>query len=339
MKRFLIAALLFSPFFVSAKWEQAHAYISRASDKCVYTGVVYSQYTTSFGAICSTISRTIDFNSAQHCPQNQWVVVSVTLRATARSTNFNPAQGTTLHLSGLTSGDGGKSIRHDKWETVDCSDCEENKRKADRPQRALPSDCDNSSPIIIDLAQDGLGLGGAENPVSFWIWPQHAFRQVMNWLQPEVDDAFLALDLNQNGMIDNGGELFGDGTFLALENDYAENGLLALAQHDAVALGGNNDGILTAEDAVWTHLLLWFDQDADGISQPEELVPLTETEITEWRLVATETRDFDHHGNWLRFRGTAASHTKTFAWVDVYFKRHPKLEAPGRLERGNLITD
>lgn len=339
MKKIFLLVLLSLPFSVFAGWEQAYAYISRAGDQCVYTGVVYSQYTTNLGAICSTIERNFDFSYRQHCPQNQLIFVSRTLYATASSTNTSPAQGSNLHLSGLSSGSGLPMRWHDKNETVDCSDCTDGKPKDTVSTNALPSDCDNSSPIVIDLHQDGFAFGGLENPVSFWIWPQYHFKQVLNWVQPNSDDAFLALDLNKNGMIDNGGELFGDGTFLQLEETYAVNGLVALAQYDNPELGGNNDGTLSAKDAIWQHLLLWLDQDSDGISLHHELIPLKNTDIIQWHLVAEETQDRDHHQNWLRFKGTATSAKKVYDWVDVYFKRHAELEKQGRITPGDLLSD
>ncbi len=336
MNLLFIAPFFMLPTITAFEWGEVGSYIYREHTQCLYTGVVYSEYTTNLGSICSTIERNLDFNRAQHCPQNQLIFTYIKLKAKATSTNFNPAEGTNLHLSGLSSGDAGPSIFHDQYATVYCEDCEEGKPKNDGVF-ALPNDCDPSSPIVIDLNNDGFAFGGTENPVSFWIWPQFPFKQVLNWVIPQNDDAFLALDLNRNGAIDDGGELFGDGTVVWEENRYATNGLIALAQYDSLALGGNNDGILSAKDYIWQDLLLWVDQDADGVSQADELIPLAQTDIIRWNLVADETDDRDLNGNWLRFKGTAASSNQTYHWVDVYFERYAELESP--IKRGDLITE
>lgn len=336
MKPLFLFPLLMLPALCDYRWEQAFAYISRDPTKCIYKGVVYSQYTTNLGAICSTIRRNLDFDYVQHCVQNQLLVYPIQLKAKAEDYNINPAEGTNLHLRGLTNGSGGDSVFYDKYAKVYCKDCIKEKPKKEGVF-ALPNDCDPSSPIVIDLNNDGFAFGGDENPVTFWIWPQFPFKQVLNWVIPYNDDAFLALDLNRNGAIDDGGELFGDGTVVWEENSYATNGLIALAQYDSLALGGNNDGILSPADYIWQDLLLWVDQDADGVSQADELIPLAQTDIIRWNLVADETDDRDLNGNWLRFKGTAESSNQTYHWVDVYFERYAELESP--IKRGDLVTE
>jgi hypothetical protein len=49
----------------------------------------------------------------------------------------------------------------------------------------------------------------------------------------------------------------------------------ALERYDARELGGNDDGLITEADAVWTRLRIWVDLDADGVSTSAEMRTLT----------------------------------------------------------------
>lgn len=91
------------------------------------------------------------------------------------------------------------------------------------------------------------------------------------WLKG--DDAFLVRDLNGNGFIDTGRELFGDNTLLP-GGGTAANGFAAL-----VALDSNADGVIDASDSAFAELKLWQDLNQDGISQTNELKTLSEAGI------------------------------------------------------------
>jgi hypothetical protein len=103
-------------------------------------------------------------------------------------------------------------------------------------------------------------------------------------------DGLLVRDVNGNGSIDDGSELFGSATALG-NGDRAKDAFEALAQFD-----GNSDGRIDAQDAVFKDLRVWLDGDADGLSGAGELKSLTDLGITSLNLAA-QTTSIDNHGN------------------------------------------
>ena len=130
--------------------------------------------------------------------------------------------------------------------------------------------CNVGDPLVIDLEGDGVALKHVTEGVKFDLFDWGEPVQ-MGWINAE--DAFLALDKNGNGVIDNGRELFvnfvGDSGY----NEVA-TGFDNLALYDDPAKGGNNDGRIDRRDEQYAHLLVWRDANSDGTSQPSELKPL-----------------------------------------------------------------
>src|SRR5436190_12147755 len=67
------------------------------------------------------------------------------------------------------------------------------------------------SPIVMDLDGNGFHLTSAAAGVQFDLQASGRRDQV-SWTEPGSHDAFLVLDRNGNGLIDDGSELFGDHT-------------------------------------------------------------------------------------------------------------------------------
>jgi hypothetical protein len=91
----------------------------------------------------------------------------------------------------------------------------------------------------------------------------------------DAADPLLALDLNGDGVINNGRELFGTATILGNSQTAATDGFTALAQYD-----GNADGLINSNDPIFSRLILWFDQNSDGVSQTSELSSLPANGVT-----------------------------------------------------------
>ena len=90
----------------------------------------------------------------------------------------------------------------------------------------------------------------------FFDLDNNGFKEKTAWAH--YQDGLLALDLNGNGTIDNGAELFGNHTKLK-DGTLATNGFDALAQYD-----DNGDGVINNKDKVWKNLLVWQDKVNDG---------------------------------------------------------------------------
>lgn len=86
---------------------------------------------------------------------------------------------------------------------------------------------------------------------------------------PDAQTAWLVRDLNHDGRITSGRELFGSFTQVAKRK--ASHGFEALA-----ALDANRDGVLTSSDPAYGELALWFDRNGDRVTQPGELEALGE---------------------------------------------------------------
>jgi|GEM_PF-2395562 len=133
---------------------------------------------------------------------------------------------------------------------------------------------------------------------------------------PTATTPWIALDLDGDGKITSGAELFGSSTVLP-GGSRAENGFSALA-----ALDANGDGVLDARDPMFSKLVLWSDRDGDHQSSPGELRPLASV-VTRISLAFTRDARCNERDDCEGERGTlhwsdaaGADHTGTV--VDVY---------------------
>jgi non-ribosomal peptide synthetase component F len=112
-------------------------------------------------------------------------------------------------------------------------------------------------------------------------------------------DALLALDIDGNGTIDSGAELFGNST--ACDTHRCADGVDALRQHDS-----DESGRIDSGDPVFERLLLWRDLDGDGQSKGVELTNLQSAGIVAIDLSARLDLA------WTDARGNSAMRAVTF---------------------------
>jgi len=153
--------------------------------------------------------------------------------------------------------------------------------------------CYSITPIVIDTLGDGFDLTNVAAGVRFDMTATGRPLQVA-WIQ--ADEAWLALDRDGNGTIDNGAELFGDATRLG-NGQLARNGFEALAEFDV-----NGDGMITAADPVYAQLRLWQDVNHNGFSEINELIPLAQQNVAGIEVAYQESRRRDRYGNEFRYR-------------------------------------
>lgn len=160
-------------------------------------------------------------------------------------------------------------------------------------------------------------------PVAFSAAGHHAFAFVpgepaaTDW--PTAATPWIARDLDGNGAITSGTELFGSSTALA-GGATARNGFQALA-----ALDANADGTLDARDPAFVELVLWSDHDGDHRSTPDELRRLASV-VTAIPLAPTLDARCDARDNCEGERGPlhwrdATGTRRTGTVVDVYIPR------------------
>ncbi|MFD1298778.1 calcium-binding protein, partial [Lysobacter gummosus] len=169
-------------------------------------------------------------------------------------------------------------------------------------------------PLVLDLDGDGIETVGSDTGEVVFDHDGDGIRNGSGWLKP--DDGFLVWDRNGNGVIDHGGELFGDmtpgseivGDPQTLPADSPERirsaGLRALSRLDS-----NGDDVFDANDTEFANLRVWRDLNQDGKSSANELFTLSQLNVASINLNPTSTTNVDlGNGNII---DTTSSFTRT----------------------------
>ena len=146
-----------------------------------------------------------------------------------------------------------------------------------RAEAAIPIQND---PLLIDLDSNGIKTTTV-NKGKFFDHQSDGFKELSAWVSDE--DGILFIDKNNNGVIDNGSELFG-------ENYVKSDGTNATTGFDALAdLDSNNDGVIDSSDTQFSNLKV---QKGDGT-----ILSLGEAGISSINLDFQNVNQTDENGN------------------------------------------
>ncbi|MCL2020393.1 MAG: hypothetical protein FWG70_11665 [Oscillospiraceae bacterium] len=170
------------------------------------------------------------------------------------------------------------------------------------------------SPIILDL--DGEGIETL--PLSQGVFFDHkgnGFKVSTGWVGP--NNGLLVRDINGNGIIDNGRELFGNHTLLQ-NGKQAANGFEALKE-----LAEFGASVFDDTSPYWNEVMVWVDSNSNGITDPGELLTLEEAGVVSIDLDYYVANITDANGNIHREISTFTRDDETIGdAIDVWFVRN-----------------
>ena len=189
---------------------------------------------------------------------------------------------------------------------------------------------DWEDPLVFSLDGSPIHLTTRQGGVWFDV-DGDGVRESLAWTRSGSTAAFLVLDLDQDGAITTGAELFGVPVAAPRRQKplAGENSFTLLAAYDAPAQGGNGDGRISAADAVFSRLRLWID------AQPRRRLATRRTGAAGRRRASRSIElsyrvagRRDGHGNFYRYRGIVhlASGRNVPLW-DVFLATGPGAES------------
>jgi hypothetical protein len=170
------------------------------------------------------------------------------------------------------------------------------------------------SPILIDPKGEGFHLTGPSSSamMQFRIHAADANPVFIDWTDPRYSNAWLVLP-GADGNVRGLDQMFGN--FMTPQPPSQNpNWYLALSEYDKTENGGNGDGVIGPEDAIWhdgllpiglyngTGLKLWIGQPVGGASLPTDLHSPEQVGVYGFVLAYTDSPKTDQYGNQFRYR-------------------------------------
>ncbi len=122
-------------------------------------------------------------------------------------------------------------------------------------------------PLIIDTAGNGIKLDSWQTSTVLFDLDGNGTKENTGWTKANGDDAFLVIDKNNDGKINDITEMFGNAS---------TPGFKQLSTYDS-----NKDNVINATDTQFNLLKLWNDKNANGIVDAGELTTLSANNIKE----------------------------------------------------------
>ena len=159
-------------------------------------------------------------------------------------------------------------------------------------------------PLVINLDGNGIKLINIDKSNAMFDLTGSGFANKTGWVSS--GSAFLVMDRNNNGKIDDISEMFGNNK---------ESGFQALAAYDT-----NKDEKIDSSDPIFNSLKLWQDKNGDGITENGELISLSDAGIKSISLNTTST-NINQEGNTITDVGSVEfNNGQTTQIADVNFQ-------------------
>ena len=207
------------------------------------------------------------------------------------------------------------------------------------PYKKLPrsNKAHGYDPLILNLDGNGIQTIAPSSISARFDHNADGIATATGWIA--AGNGILALDLNKNGKIDSGKEIFGNHSVLS-NGATAAHGYAALAELDS-----NHDNLINQADELFSSLKVWQDINQDGISQSNELFTLQALGIQSLNLEHQEnSKDFGngnrltHIGSYTKIDGTTGEMGDVeFASNSLYSRYTDTIElTPEQLKAPNL---
>jgi hypothetical protein len=181
------------------------------------------------------------------------------------------------------------------------------------------------SPLVLDLDGNGVQTLSLKQTYIHFDHDNNGFLEQTGWVGS--GDGLLILDLNGNGSVDSGAELFGSNTLLP-DGQLAADGFMALAMYDS-----NTDQRIDHLDPVWNRLRVWKDQNSNATTEPGEWLSMADLQIKALHLgyyinevIDANGNKHNPHGFYERLNGQVYSLTDVWFAKDTLNSLPPKLK-------------